>query len=210
MIHFSHLSKFSSIEHGITEVGDTVPDSVQGEQVHRNVVAWVANAAQPVMRGADALLTKQADLTLGVRVADCIPILIAEPHAGVVGTIHAGWRGTALEVTLKTIEALKMRPNRLLVGIGPGICRNCFEVGPEVARQFADSVVRASEKEEDKFFVDLQQANIDQCLEMGVPERNIETVDLCTFESDRLFSFRQGDREQRNVAFIQRLSSRGT
>ncbi len=205
MLTFTHISQLSSIEHGITEKGDVVPQHVvQGEQVHKNKAVWIEHDSELLKRGVDALLTRKTDLTLGVRVADCVPILLADERSGIIGTIHAGWRGTALDIAMKTIEYMNIRPQKTLVGIGPGICANCFEVGEEVARQFDTSVVRESDEEEGKFFIDLAQANVIQLVEAGVPERNIEVMDLCTHEEEKLYSFRQGDREDRNIAFIRR------
>lgn len=206
MLTFKHLSNVSGIEHGVTEKGDEIPPSIVfGEQVHKNKAVWVEDSSKKVIRGADALVTKHVGLTLGVNAADCVPVLIADHHANIVGSIHAGWRGTALDITRKTIEFLKINPSQLLVGLGPAICPNCFEVGEEVARQFGLNVVRESEKDNGKFFVDLWQANIDQCLELGIPQRNIEVIRKCTFEDDTLFSYRRGDRDGHHVAWIRRI-----
>ncbi|MBI2410769.1 MAG: polyphenol oxidase family protein [Candidatus Kerfeldbacteria bacterium] len=206
MLQFSNLAKCSYITHGITEIGDAVPTGlVFGEQVHKDKTVWVEDTAQQQLRGVDALVTRQKKVGVAVRVADCVPVLFAEPRVGVVGAVHAGWRGTALDITRKSIEFLKMKPFGLKVGIGPAICPNCFVVGEEVARQFDPAVVRESETREGIFHLDLWQANVNQCLELGIPENNIEVMRVCTVESPRLYSFRRGDREQRNIAFIQQV-----
>lgn len=205
MLEFSHLSQLNGIAHGITQIGDAVPERiVQGEQNHKAVSTWVDAYTEERLPGVDALITKQTDFGIAVRVADCVPLLIAEPRAGIVGAIHAGWRGTALEIARKSIDFLRMRPGQLRVGIGPTICEKCFVVGPEVARQFPSSIVRESDSEEGKFHVDLWQANVDQCLEVGVAQKHIEVMRRCTLEDETLYSFRGGDKEPRNIAFIQR------
>lgn len=211
MLMFRHLSQLAGVRHGITERDDTVPGGLTyGEQVHKDRVAWVdapskAAAAKNVpLRGVDALLTRATGVGLGVVVADCVPVLCADERNGVVGVIHAGWRGTALEITRKVLESLKFPLHQMRVGIGPAICPNCFVVGEEVARQFPASCVTESTQEEGKFHVDLWQANVLQCLEVGVAERNIEVMRTCTMETTALFSFRRGDRTERNVAFILR------
>lgn len=206
MLTFSLFSKFPQVEHGITERDEAAPVLVRGEQVHGDTAVWVETPSTLIIPRADAVVTRKTEITLGIAAADCVPILFVEPRVGIVGTIHAGWRGTALEITRKTIEFLKIKPFSLSIGIGPAICQKCFEVGPEVARQFDPSVVKESETAEDKFHVDLWQANVNQCLEMGVPERNIEVMRVCTFEHENVYSFRRGDREQRHTAWIRRRS----
>jgi hypothetical protein len=205
MITFSNLAALRGIEHGITEVGDALPtDIVRGEQIHGDIVAEVKDRSVPVIPRADALVTRLPAITLAVETADCVPILFAAPRVGLVGTIHAGWRGTALEITRKVLESLKVKPFQLFVAMGPAICPNCFEVGEEVARQFPDSVVR--ETDDGHCTIDLWQANLNQCLEVGVPEKNIELLRRCTFEDPSLYSYRRGERGQRNLAFIRRVA----
>ncbi len=204
MITFSHLSALKGIEHGITEKGDVVPEFIRGEQVHKNSVAQVHATDESPIKGVDALVTRERDLTLGVYTADCVPMLFVDLSSGVIGTIHAGWRGTALDIARKTIEFLKIRPGNISVGIGPAICGRCFEVGPEVAKQFDAHLVTASQNT-GKFLIDLWQANVEQLLAIGVKEKNIEGIRRCTMEDDSLYSYRNGDRIDRNVAFIRRV-----
>lgn len=205
MIQFEHIAKFSNVEHGITEKKDNVPDNiVLGEQVHKDTIAWVEDGSKILIPKTDALATKKTGVTLGVKVADCVPLLFADTRSGIVGTIHAGWRGTALEITRKAIDFLRIKPFALRVGIGPAICERCFIVGEEVARQFDQSVVRESDMEEGKFHVDLWKANMMHAIDAGVPERNIEVIERCTVEDKQLYSFRAGDRIERNIAFIQK------
>lgn len=206
MLQFSNLTALPHIQHRILGKGeeDQWPRDVFviAKQMHSDRAVWVnVETPNPIPQG-DALLTRSSDIILGIRVADCVSVLFAEPRLRIVGAIHAGWRGTALEITRKTLEALKIKPFQLRVGIGPAICPNCFVVGEEVARQFDQSVVRESNDEEGKFHVDLWQANVNQCLEVGVPERNIEVMDICTVEQNDLYSVRRGTSEKRNLAFI--------
>lgn len=199
MLQFSHL-QLHGIEHGITQRGDAIPEGViLGEQVHKAVSEWVADTSREQIPKADALMTKVSGVTLGARTADCVPLLFAEPKRGVVGTIHAGWRGTALDIARKAMDALKFPAHTVRVGVGPAICPKCFEVGEEVASQFERNVV---EERDGKWYVDLWQANINQLKEAGVAERNIEVMRICTVEDDSLYSFRAGDRGNHNIAWI--------
>lgn len=207
MLTFSHLSQ-AGIDHGILVADEALPDQVQlAEQVHKNTVEWVKEYSVDRIPRTDALLTRAPGVGVGVRHADCVPVVIADPKQGVVGAIHAGWRGTALEVTRKTIEALKFSPHNVLVGIGPAIGPDSFIVGQEVAEQFprncVEQIVDTSEGEA-QFTVDLWQANIEQLLEVGVRERNIEVIRRDTFRDSELYSFRGGDRDARNITWIRK------
>ena len=82
---------------------------------------------------------------IGIRTADCVPILIADPNNRAVAAVHAGWRGAAAGIAAGTVERLVQEfgsnPGELLVAIGPAIGPCCFEVGPEVAEQFQNDAL---------------------------------------------------------------------
>lgn len=203
MLKSKLLSSFPDISYGIAVPASDVPaDAVRGEQVHKDTIAWVGEHVDSPIARTDALLSREKGKTLAVYTADCVPVLLYEPKRRIVGVVHAGWRGTALEILRKSIEALKVPPKDLRVVLGPAICPSCFEVGKEVARQFDPSVVHESEKEEGKFFVDLWQANINQCLELEIPESHIEVIRVCTFEHPELLSFRRDHTSARNCTWI--------
>lgn len=201
MLYFSHL-KSRNIIHGVTEKKETFPkETILGEQIHTDQFAFVQKKSPKKIAGVDALLTKESGVSIAVRTADCVPILFFDPRTGIVGTIHAGWRGTALEVSRKAIQAIGADPYHVLVGMGPAICSRCFEVGQEVAVQFDRRVVK---KKEDRWYVDLWEANILQLLDLGVQRKNIEVIDLCTYENEQLYSFRRGDRNAHHFSYIEK------
>lgn len=106
------------------------------------------SVARPALRG-DALATDRRRLLLTVQTADCVPILIVDPRRRVVASIHAGWRGTLARIVEKTVGDLRReygsRPGHLLAAIGPAIGGCCYEVGPEVAQEFASQFPQAGE-----------------------------------------------------------------
>jgi YfiH family protein len=108
--------------------------------------AWDHDAAPD----ADALVTDRPGVLLGVLTADCAPVLLADPLAGVVGACHAGWRG-ALDGVLGTVVdgmvALGAAPGRIRAAIGPCIAQRSYEVGPDYRAQFL-----AADPENDRFF----------------------------------------------------------
>lgn len=149
----------------------------------------------------DALATRRAGIALGVRVADCAPILIVDERSGALAAVHAGWRGTAAGVLRAAIgvlrEALGARPSDLRVGIGPSIGPCCFEVGEEVVEALvrADPGAAACVLPGARRRVDLVEANRRQALDCGVPPPRIQAAGLCTFcRGDLLASYRR-DRE---------------
>jgi polyphenol oxidase len=109
-------------------------------QVHgRNVV--VAREPQPSRPSieADALVTDRPGVTLGVLSADCAPVLLADPDAGVIGAAHAGWRGAragVIEATVQAMVGLGAAPARIHAAIGPCIAQASYEVGPELLDEF--------------------------------------------------------------------------
>lgn len=111
--------------------GSTVDDLALLDQVHGAVVVEVGRGGglSPVA-SADAAFTTTAGVVLGVRVADCVPVLLAGP--GVVGVAHAGWRGTAGGVVAALIRAMGVAPEGLSAAIGPCISGGAYEVGDEV------------------------------------------------------------------------------
>ncbi len=110
-------------------------------QVHgiEVVVAGAPAPGRPTVP-ADALVTDRPGITLGVLSADCAPVLLADPGAGVIGAVHAGWRGAlagVLEATVARMVALGARPEAIQAAIGPCIAKASYEVGPDMRAAFA-------------------------------------------------------------------------
>ncbi len=157
----------------------------QIKQVHgaRAVLASEAKGAE-----GDALVARTGGGPVGVRVADCVPVLVASVRTGDVAAIHAGWRGVVAGVVGEGVRLLEPGEKRsdLVAAIGPCIGPCCFEVGREVGAQIG-FVVR---EEGDKAFVDLRAAVRAQLEALGV--HRIEDVPGCTkHEPGRLHSFRR-------------------
>ena len=183
-------------------------------QVHGAAVQAVDTAADPVaFRGleADALFVSARGVAVGVRVADCVPLLVADPSSGAVAAIHAGWRGVVAGAVKAGLDALcrsaRAVPAELLCAIGPHIGPDAFEVGDDVARQIASVVpdgARVVLLREPRPHVNLERAVVGQLLAFGLTAGNIERVHGCTFsEPTRFFSFRRdGSRSGRHLAAI--------
>ena len=137
----------------------------------------------------DGLITNEPGVTLVIFTADCTPLYFVDPEHHAVGLSHSGWRGTSAKIGRATIEAMQREfgsdPSKMLAAIGPSICRNCYEVGEEVAKQFPNCY--ATPKGGDKYLLDLMGANQGVIADAGVPVENISMPNLCTCCNPDLF-----------------------
>jgi hypothetical protein len=138
---------------------------------------------------ADGILTDKPEVTLFMRFADCVPILLYDPVQRVIGIAHAGWQGTAKQIARVTVARMAAcygsKPADILAGIGPSICQACYAVGPEVREAFSASFGEAQsgaffEQRAGAFYLDLWAANRATLQAEGVSQ--IETAGLCTAE----------------------------
>ena len=180
-------------------------------QVHGNSASAIREAgAKGEARNAgecDALATDLSELALVVQTADCVPILLAGDTA--VGAAHAGWRGSAKNVAgaaVAALERLGVAPARLRAWIGPSIGPCCYEVGGEVAAQFAGDFVRAACAGRSGFRLDLRGVNVAQLAAAGVPREAIAVHPACTkCGGERFASWRRdGAAAGRMIALIAR------
>lgn len=163
-----------------------------------------ASELQPVE--ADAVITCLTDRWIGVRTADCVPVLIADPVHHAIAAIHAGWRGTVAHIVQLTIRKMiaevGCNPQEMLAMVGPSISPESFEVGEEVAEAFVAAgrgscVLRElwSSKGRQallKPHVDLWQSNVMDMLEEGIELGNIDCTPLCTYQNyEDVFSARR-------------------
>ena len=177
-------------------------------QVHGTAVVRVRAGDDPAAIAgleADALITADPGVTLGVFVADFIPALIVDARTGAVAAAHAGWRGTVAGVLPAVVRAFAAefgaRPGDLRVVLGPAIGPCCFEVGPEVALEFEaalhgtagpDIVMPSPRGVAGKWHVDLKAANRLLLARAGVPPEAIDATPDCTcHEPARFFSYRR-------------------
>jgi|SRR5690554_1342381 YfiH family protein len=155
-------------------------------------------AAIEALYGVDATITQEKGVFLCATTADCVPLILFDKKNEVIAAIHAGWRGTVGRIVEKTIAGMQRQydssPVDMLVGIGPAICPDHYEVGEEVAEQFqmngfdlSDAVVSYRDNSISRLHLDLSEINRRELLRLGVPPSSIEKSDLCTFEKQELF-----------------------
>jgi polyphenol oxidase len=181
-------------------------------QVHGCRVVEAAAGTDPVEE-ADAVSSAEPGVAACVSVADCVPVLLADPRSGAVAAVHAGWRGTLDGAAAEGVRALVARhgarPGDLLAAIGPSIGPCCFEVSRELAERFRESVGPSfATPRNHGSRVDLWRANEAVLRRVGVFRRRIEMMNRCTSCEDvTFFSHRRDEgRTGRQVAFIAGVS----
>jgi YfiH family protein len=203
------LGELSWLDHGFgTRLSSNWPGHARLatlRQIHSDKVLIADHAG--VIGEGDALISGQPGLTLAIRTADCLPLLIADAANKAVAAVHAGWRGVVREVGPRAIEAMARqfgsRPDDLTVVLGPGIGTCCFEVGPEVAVQFAGSFPERQDLSV-RTKIDLAEAVVRQLRRIGVPWGQISTCQLCTYcQSGSFHSYRRdGEAAGRMISAI--------
>ena len=173
------------------------------KQIHSTrVVVFDSPAKVGVMAEdeGDALVTNQPALLLVVRTADCVPVLLVDHKTGVIGAIHAGWRGTVDGIVPKTIqtcaEQFGSEPADIHVAIGPSIGPCCYEVDAPVIEPIRTSYPNwpgvLQEITVGKGMLDLKKLIRHQILACGISEHQLERIEYCTYcRDDLFFSYRR-------------------
>jgi YfiH family protein len=164
-------------------------------QQHTDRIAVIDHDLEPLI--ADAVVTRREDIVIGVRVADCVPVLIYEKKRGIIAAVHAGWRGTAAGILIKTVQVMIDRfhgsPAEMLLAIGPAIRQCSYEVDYDVMHAVTRTTGQGKYHTEKggKYFLDLPSVNRQQALSTGVPEGQLWVSGDCTFcNPDRYYSYR--------------------
>ena len=188
-------------------LGVPLESLVFSRQVHGAAVRTVTAADrhrlfEAVPYEADALVTNTRDVTLTIFTADCVPVLLCDPEAGVAAAAHCGWRSSVADILGNTVSAMKAlgaAPWEIRAAIGPAIGACCFETGPEVPQAAehwlgpaeAAPCIRPEPGVPGKFLVDLREANARRLLQLGLLPEHMEISDECTMcKSEKYWSHR--------------------
>jgi YfiH family protein len=192
---------------------------VDVSQVHGCTVVAARDAARERVP-ADAITSARGGHAILIRIADCVPVLLACPRTGAVAAVHAGWRGVVAGIVPAAIDALRSlgcAPNELLAAVGPSISVRHFEIGPEVAEELTRANLGACVAapgicgitgREPKHHADLVLGVRLQLERAGVARANIDAEPPCTYaDRTRFHSFRRdGARSGRLAALIAPLA----
>ena len=167
-------------------------------QVHGADVVWAMPGLVPE---ADALLTYTPNVAVVVRVADCVPIVLATEERDSVGVVHAGRRGLVAGVVPAAAQILLERgKGSVTAWVGPHICGRCYELDPDTAAEVADAIpAAASTTWTGTSAADIGAGVTAQLDELGV---TVHHLGGCTLEDDRFFSFRRNGTTQRQCALV--------
>jgi len=148
----------------------------------------------------DALATDEPGVLVGVKTADCVPVLLGDPVTGACAAVHAGWRGTLAGIVGRALarmaEEFGTRAADVRAAIGPAALGCCYEVGPEIVAAFrekfpyADSLFTPTR--DGRALADLHRANAEQLARAGVLPERVHALPLCTIcRADLFFSYRR-------------------
>lgn len=170
-------------------------------QVHGDDIKVVAAESQVEMSDEkfDAVISDLPNVLVGVKTADCVPILIGDTGSGAFAAVHAGWRGTVQSIVAKAVKRLTevygTDPEDLVCAIGPAACGRNYEIGEDVIeafeKNFSTSGNYLRSTRPGHALIDLHLANKDQLIGSGVRPEKIFVAPLCTMErTDLFFSYR--------------------
>ena len=169
-------------------------------QVHSDKVKLISKPG--IYQNVDGLITMNKDIILTLKVADCIPIFLANKDGNVFGLIHAGWKGVAQRIIINALNIFineGVSYNDIIVFLGPSINECCFEVGKDVADKFSNKFVITKGN---RLYVDLKKNVYTDLLSFGIPKLNINISNVCTYESNECLSFRRDKTKKRMNAFF--------
>ncbi len=180
-IHENRARTFRALRRDIDSLHDVW-------QVHSADVVYADAPRDPSreLTQADILFTDRPEVTLYMRFADCVPILLYDPRKKVVGIAHAGWLGTVRATARLAVEAMMSRygskPKNILAAIGPSIGPDHYQIGPDVALQiqqaFGSQAENLLKTRKRQTYLDLWKANEIQLRNAGVEK--IEGAEICT------------------------------
>lgn len=164
------------------------------KQVHSDKVIFLENSTN--LEG-DAILTAKKNIPIGIKTADCVPILVW--NKDIIGAIHAGWRGLSLGIIQKTIKNIRdISKSKIKAYVGPSAKECCYEVGKEFKHLFLD--IKALNE---KFYFDTQKEAIRQLYDEGLKDIIIDS--RCTICSNELYSYRRDKTDKRMFFTIKLL-----
>lgn len=201
--------------------GWNIENMVLSDQTHTTNVKVItkADAGKGIISkrdysDIDGMITNEKGIVLVTIYADCVPLYFVDVENRAIGLAHSGWKGTVNRIGKEIINAMKKNyntnPENLICAIAPSICKDCYEVGEEVAtafeHEFKDNIKeilieKESSCKERKFFLDLWKANEFVLINAGVKKENISTTNICTCcNKDLLFSHRASKGKRGNLA----------
>jgi len=173
-------------------------------QVHgRNVVRAINDTRWRECDSCDALFSSDSGTALGIKVADCLPVSMADMDRGVIANIHSGWRGAVQKIATEAIDVIGPVGVNAQAWLGPSIRVCCFEVGEEVVDEFRAAYSNAEafvDRSNAKPHIDLPALTAALLIERGFAPQHIHDSRLCTRCDGSIFHSYRRKRGGRNLA----------
>ncbi len=177
-----------------------LPFEVQGmKQVHGDNIMIFDKYHEDEI-GHDAIICNKPEITIMVKTADCIPLVLGSAEDGIVAAVHAGWRSLTKDIIPKTLEKMfemGCKPEQIRAGIGPSLGFECSEFSDpknEIPQKFHWAIKGRK--------VDLNGIALKQMLDLGIKKENIDYMNICTKCTEGWFSFRRNGCKQRFGSII--------
>lgn len=182
-------------ERFLTKLGMQPHEIIRPQLVHGRTVQIVGpHDAGMIVSQTDGLVTREANCYLSITVADCLPIFLYDPEHGIIGLLHAGWRGLdegIITEGIRVIHEAGGNPEAIRAGIGPGIGPCHYEVDQERAARFRERTPEAIVSNNDSYFLNLPLIASVELQSAGVLPEHVETHPDCTYcNADTYFSHR--------------------
>ena len=163
------------------------------KQAHSNKVIYFKSYKDIKNRiRGDAIVTKIKNAPIGILTADCVPILLYEPHKKIIGCIHSGWKGAfngVIKNTIQKFKKLNSNINELIVAVGPCIGKKSYEVKKDFYQKFINknhkNKIFFKKKAKNSYNFDLRYFVNNELSNLGV--KNIENINLNTFKEKSFF-----------------------
>ena len=173
------------------------------KQIHSG---YVEIASRPgIVPNTDGIISPGGSIVCSIQVADCIPLFLADPLNGIIGLVHAGWRGVEKRIIPDTVNKMVRKGGSrdgIIAFMGPSIRQCCFEIGPDVSKKFPiDCLINGNG---DRSFLDLQRVATNQLIHSQILAKNILSSEECTkCNPDKYFSYRRsGEKAGRMISVI--------
>ncbi len=152
----------------------------------------------------DALIIKRSDFAIFLNYADCTPVVLYDKKQNIGAIAHAGWRGSAKSIAVKTLNKMNSNPKDVIALIGPCICVKCFETSPEIILELKKTIKDSSGLFSEKF-ADLKGIN-----ERQLREKGVEEIDVCPYctccDNNLFFSYRKENKTTNRISAILKLN----
>lgn len=226
-LSFQRGDREEDVRENYKRIGDAIgfsPENlVFSDQIHEDRIYSVTRRdcgkgfTKELLKGNDGLVTNERQVPLVTFYADCVPIFFYDPVREVIGMAHSGWRGTVKRIGCKMIKTMQKEYGSnvedILVVIAPSICKDCYEISEDVAKEFMKEMQEIStelyleEKGDKKYQLDLWKVNEEMLLRAGVLKEHLSVTDLCTCCNPELFfSHRASEGKRGNLAGFMMLS----